>query len=150
MLQLKKMTEADYHRNLLLTRHVYAAEMLICGEVRTSEQIQQICDEHIDQVMYQGFKTPDHYLFTLFKDQQDVGFLWYGFDKHDALLYYIYVHPDYRQQGFAQVALDYYHQQAKQHRKKYAKLHLFRHNPAARKLYQKQACRAAPDALRPS
>jgi ribosomal protein S18 acetylase RimI-like enzyme len=98
--------------------------------------------EETKRLLPENEKTPDNHLFLL-RDANlasEIGYLWFGSTtraaKKVAYLYQLYIHPQFRRQGYAREALLAFEKEALVRGYDALGLHVFATNVSAHRLYQ--------------
>lgn len=141
MVQLRKMTQAEYHDYLSSAISDYAEEKVIAGTWQQEEAL-RLATESFQTLLPQGCQTDHEYLYMiqLENSKEVLGSLWVHLEeKMDFTSFFIYdfiIFETYRNQGFGRKALTALEQLAKQQGVQRIDLHVFAHNQGAVHLYQ--------------
>jgi len=138
---LVPMTDAEYATFLETAIPGYAADKVASGQW-SSEQSLELSRKAYDELLPDGLKTADHYLYSVRDDQaQNVGTLWIAATeqagKRIAYIYDIEIQPQHRLRGHAARALAAAEDEARRLGLCGIGLHVFGHNIGARALYEK-------------
>ena len=142
MVRLLPMTELDFraYREHLIRE--YAADKVRSGNWSEEGALERSARE-TDQLLSDGLKTPEHYLFSIHDDasNRNVGILWFAIvnwgGKRLAFIYDIEVDANDRGKGYGSQALIALEEKVKTLGLNIIGLHVFGHNQVARKLYEK-------------
>ncbi|RHW43343.1 GNAT family N-acetyltransferase [Neobacillus notoginsengisoli] len=137
-ISLRKMNEEEfrlYFKNKIerysdvLSENVHEE-----GEIPSSKARKQL-----NNLLPEGRKTPNHYLFNIYKDEQTIGFVWIKVEveKKSAFLYEIFILEEYRAKGFGTAVINIIEDWLKEKEINYFKLHVFGNNTGAYKLYER-------------
>lgn len=89
----------------------------------------------------QDLSTPGNYLYTVFVDYEDVGYLWFLKEEHngvtEAFLCDFFISPSARRNGYGKAALERYHDLAAKSECSKCILFVANSNIPAQKLYEK-------------
>jgi len=138
---LVPMTDAEYATFLETAIPGYAADKVASGQW-SSEQSLELSRKAYDELLPDGLKTANHYLYSVRDDQaQNVGTLWIAATeqagKRIAYIYDIEIQPQHRLRGHAARALAAAEDEARRLGLCGIGLHVFGHNISARALYEK-------------
>lgn len=135
-LKLQPMTEADYLAWRTATVREYAEDKVLNGAWTQEESIAR-SEESFDRLLPVGLETPDNWLHTVRRREDDlvVGHLWFAKHERDAYLYDIVILEPYRRRGYGRGALRLFHAAARERGFVSTALHVFGHNTAARDFY---------------
>ena len=135
------MTEPEYSAWLEELIPAYAADKVASGQWTEAESV-SLSKQESDELLPQGLRTPDNYLFTIV-DASGVaaGMLWFAvqtrFNARIAYVYDICVYPERQRQGHAVQAFRDLEDEALRLGLTGIALHVFGHNAGARALYEK-------------
>ncbi len=139
---LEPMTETEFrlYRQRLIRE--YAAEKVRAGNWSAEESLSR-SEQETDQLLPDGLKTKEHYLFSI-RDTvlpQSVGILWFAVvhsgSKPSAFVYDIEIEEALRGKGYGTQALKALEERVKLLGIDKIRLHVFGFNYAARALYEK-------------
>ncbi|NMP24212.1 GNAT family N-acetyltransferase [Sulfobacillus sp. DSM 109850] len=136
------MTETEYQAFLADAVKEYAGDHVRGGRWSQDEALEESAKEFA-QLLPEGPKTPDHYLFTVVDGDHNrpVGTLWYmvrpGPNGKTAFIYNIRMNEDARGQGYGTQTLKALEADAQARGVVSMSLHVFGHNEGAFRLYQR-------------
>lgn len=140
VIQFEPMDDEAFAAYLAQTMDEYAAEHVRGGRWSPAEASQAARAEY-DKLLPQGAQTPDNYLCLLVDEARGerVGHIWYFHDgkRERVFLYDIAIDEHRRRKGYAQQALARLEEEARALGATHIALHVFGHNTAARRLYEK-------------
>ncbi len=152
MIHLIPMNLAEFEPFMEISMRDQAA-----GHVKTGRWKAAEADENMlklrDQFLPDGLNTPDHFFFTLEDaDSGDkIGALWYMLVDQDGQRMFfvmdIQVYPEYRRRGYGAQAFKIMEENALKLGVKTISLHVFKHNHAARAMYEKLGYAGPDEAL---
>jgi len=138
--QLREMTAPEFTQFLDVAVRNFADEKIKNGSWEASSALEQ-SQTAFRTLLPEGLQTKDHYLRSIERDGQNIGFLWYAIKDEDgeriAFLYEIFVQPEHRGNGAGTDAMQAFLQEAKRHPIQNIWLHVFGHNGGAVRLYQR-------------
>lgn len=139
MILLQAMKEHEYTLWIQESIKEYAEEKTIAGNFQKETSLEQ-AENEFNQLLPDGLKSKDHYLFTLIdgENQEDVGSLWINVqeDGIEAFIYDIKIHESKRGRGYGKEALKSLDSYAREKDISKISLHVFGHNKVALSLYQ--------------
>ncbi len=142
MLVLRKMTEEEfpeYKENAVAN---YAADLMRAGDLPEAET-KKLAEDAFQTPLSEGVHSLDHYLFSIFESGTNtkVGSLWLGKRKtaarESAFIYDIYLFENFRGKGYGEMTMRLAEAEAIRLGLKSIGLHVFGHNQAAKRLYDK-------------
>jgi len=142
MVQLVKITEAEYRIWLERTIAEYAEEKVRAGNWKGDEALKR-SEKTFRDLLPGGVDTPDQYLFSIVDEASgcSVGVLWFAredrYPKPVAYVFDLLVYEPYRRQGYAEQAMLAMENRVKAMGLDEISLHVFGHNRSARHLYEK-------------
>lgn len=134
---LRKMTDDEFklyfENKIKRYSEVLSQNVHEEGEEPSSKALKQL-----NNLLPQGNKTPNHYLFNINKDDHEIGFVWLKVEMENksAFLYEIYIVEEHRAKGFGTEVMNQIEEWLKQKEVHYLKLHVFGNNAGARRLYE--------------
>ena len=142
MLQLRPMTEAEFEAYKTWEVDDYAQE--IANNYRLSvEEARTSASKQINSTLGQGLLTPNHFFYLIIlavkTGKSNLGYLWIelGEDQRSCFIYDIYLHPEFRHQGWGRKTLELLETKMKQRGVNKIGLHVFSSNNTAKDLYTK-------------
>jgi len=135
---LRKMTDDEFRlyfeKKIKRYTEVLSQNVHEEGEEPSSKALKQL-----NNLLPQGNKTPNHFLFNIYKDEHVKGFVWLKVEKEkkSAFLYEIYIFEEFRSKGFGTEVMNYIEEWLNKKEVHYLKLHVFGNNAGARRLYEK-------------
>jgi GNAT superfamily N-acetyltransferase len=136
------MTEAEFDAFMVISMRDQAQGHVQAGKWRV-EEADELMEQLRGQFLPAGLATPNHFFFTL-EDQDSgtkVGGLWYMVVEQDGqrklFVVDIQVHDGYRRRGYGTGAFQMMEEKAREMGISTISLHVFRHNRAARAMYEK-------------
>lgn len=140
MIRFETMSEGAFERFLAEVVDEYAAEHVRGGRW-TAEEAPEAARATYAELLPQGVNTPDHYLRVIVDagSGDRVGVIWYWHERQRerVFLYDIVIDAEKRRQGFAEQALLRLEEETRKLGASQVLLHVFGHNMAARRLYEK-------------
>ncbi len=135
---LKRMSEGDF-KNYFENKIERYSNVL-------SENVHEVSSEEpllqsrklLNNLLPEGLKTSNHYLFNISEDDKLIGFVWIKVDKEkkSAFLYEIIIFEKYRGKGYGTWVMKNIEDWLAREGVLYFKLHVFGSNEGARKLYE--------------
>ena len=138
MLSLRKMTEKEYSLYYKELADRYIKELLSSG-ASDEENVKEMAEATIKRSLPKGYKSKGQYLFNVYKDNENVGYVWYGDRKgkdKEAFIYDLMIYEDYRNNGYGKEAIGLVEKHAKEKKYETISLHVFGQNEIAVKLYE--------------
>lgn len=138
MSKLIPMTQPEYETFLERTIPEYAAEHVRAGNWTESESLEKSRKEFED-LLPQGLKTEDNYLYTLVDGEEPVGMIWVKVKRQPSIsgfIYDVYVNEGYRGKGYGKSLMLLLEEKAREMGLRSLELHVFGSNHVARKLYE--------------
>jgi RimJ/RimL family protein N-acetyltransferase len=141
MVQLVPMSEAVYAEYVPKSIAEYAADKVKAGNFLPEEALER-AEAEFRQLLPNGVHTPDNYLYTIVDEQgSKVGILWLAVSTHQgktrAFVYDFAIDEEHRRKGYGEQAFSALEDRVRTLGLDTIALHVFGHNHAARKLYQK-------------
>jgi len=146
-LQYRPMTESEYERDIKGSLEDYIKDISVYEE-EFQKQMQksprEFAEQQFNDSLPSGVNSPDNYFWIMIDTEtnEEVGFLWFTVipDRNLCLLSYIKVLEDRRGKGYGTEMLHYLEFYVAKNHPKIDKLylHVFKHNPRAKKLYETQ------------
>jgi len=131
----------------------HAKDNIAAGRWKASDA-SALAREETKRLLPGNESTPENYLFVLQETdlESEVGYLWFGTTARAtekvAYLFQIYIHPQYRRQGYGRQALSAFEKEARNQRYDTLSLHVFATNQGAHRLYQAMGYRASSITMR--
>jgi len=139
MIHLKQMLECDFEEYLSWAIQDFAQDKINAGNWNVSEALEK-SEASFQTYLPEGLNTMAHHFFSIFKDEQNVGMIWFAEDnssqKTTAFIYDFVINETQRRKGFGKAALKAVEQELKTLGINTIGLHVFAHNKAARQLYE--------------
>ena len=141
MLSLVPMTEDEFSTFFETVGESHARDNIAAGRWNASNA-PALAREETKRLLPGNEKTPENYLFVL-QDiglKSEIGYLWFGnttrTTKKVAYLYQLYIHPQFRRQGYGRQAMFAFEKEALSRGYDALGLHVFATNGGAHRLYQ--------------
>ncbi len=142
MIILTSMSQSELDAYLEITIREYAQEHVRAGNWSEQEAMQKSRQEFAE-LLPQGVHSPKQHLYTIRAQATNapVGMLWYA-ERNDgqgayAFIYDIVVDETERGKGYGEAAMRALEGEVRQRGLNQISLHVFGHNTAARRLYEK-------------
>ncbi len=139
MSKLIPMTQAEYDVFLERTIPEYAEDKVRAGYWAESEALEKSRKEFSD-LLPEGIQTKNHYLYTLYDNDQAVGLIWLcaNVDRptKNGFIFELYVDESQRGKGYGKEAMLLIEEKARDLGLKSIGLHVFGSNKIARNLYE--------------
>ena len=132
------MTQPEYEAFLERTIPEYAADHVRAGNWTESESIEKSRKEFED-LLPQGLKTEDNFLYSLLDGDEAVGMIWMKIKRHPSIsgfIYDVFVDEKFRGKGYGRNLMLLLEEKARGMELKSLELHVFGSNAVARKLYE--------------
>ncbi len=133
------MTQAEYDVFLERTIPEYADDKVRAGHWAESEALERSRTEFLD-LLPQGPQTKNHYLYTLYDNDQAIGMIWLraNIDRptQDGFIFELYIDESQRGKGYGKQAMLLIEEKARELGLKSIGLHVFGSNKIARNLYE--------------
>ncbi len=139
MLLLKKMSEEAYERFTALSMKDFA-EAKARAERLSVEEGQRIADSAWKSLLPQGQETETHHFFSAFRDNIEIGMLWFKEERNwetpYGYLYQVWVWDEFQGQGLGRELMKALETELLSRGLKRLRLHVFAFNERAVKLYE--------------
>ncbi|MGR3764021.1 GNAT family N-acetyltransferase [Rossellomorea sp. NS-SX7] len=135
-MNVKPMTPEEF--KLFLEKSVvsYAKEKTRSGNWTEEESIERAKSDY-KRFLPQGENTENNYLYSLHKDNSQIGSFWLAvMPNNTGYIYNVEIEEDYRGQGLGKLAMKEIEMKAKELKLNKIELHVFAHNTTARRLYE--------------
>ena len=132
------MTQPEYEAFLERTIPEYAADHVRAGNWTEPESIEKSRKEFED-LLPQGLKTEDNFLYSLLDGDEAVGMIWMKIKRHPSIsgfIYDVFVEEGFRGKGYGRNLMLLLEEKARGMELKSLELHVFGSNAVARKLYE--------------
>ena len=142
MVQLVPMTEAEFQIYLQRAIIEYADEKVKAGNWQASEAMQR-SEQELKQLLPDGVKTQDQHLYSIMDETlaRPVGMVWVAAQGQGArpyaFIYDLRVDDPFRRKGYGTQAMRALEGKVKELGLNKISLHVFAHNSAAIRLYEK-------------
>ena len=138
MIALRIMTEDEYNNWVKYSISDYAKNLFKAEKYSETEAIKQ-AEKEFYSLLKNGLDTPGHHLFVAENDNKiPVGVIWYiTADANCIFIADFLVYEEYRRMGYGIAILTKLERKVKPEGFSMIKLHVFRHNIPAIKLYEK-------------
>ena len=139
MPKLLPMTQTEY--DVFLERSIpdYAADKVRAGYWAEAEALERSRNEFLE-LLPQGVQTQNHYLYTLYDEEQAVGLIWLRAypdrPTKNGFIFELYVEENQRGKGYGKQAMLLIEEKARELGLKSIGLHVFGYNKVARNLYE--------------
>jgi len=153
MLALIPMTKDEFPTFFETVAESHANDNIVAGRWNSTIALALAKDE-IKRLLPGNEITPKNYLFVLQDTdlQCSLGYLWYGCitqaSQKIAFLYQLYIHPQFRRQGYGRQAMIAFENEALDRGFTTLALHVFATNGAAYRLYQSDGFSASSITMR--
>jgi len=138
--KLTPMTDREFEDFLERDIREYAAENVRAGYWSEAEALEKSRQAH-DRLLPEGLKTRDQYLYTLHEAGQAVGMIWMKAEldspRPSGFVFDLFIDERFRQKGYASQAMLQLEEVARGLGLQQLGLHVFAHNRAATRLYEK-------------
>ncbi len=140
MVKLIPMADREFEAFLERDIREYAAENVRAGYWSEAEALEKSRQAH-DRLLPEGLKTKDQYLYTLREGEQAVGMIWMKAEldspRPSGFIFDLFIEERFRQKGYASQAMLRLEEVARGLGLRQLGLHVFAHNRAATRLYEK-------------
>jgi ribosomal protein S18 acetylase RimI-like enzyme len=140
MIELKPMTVEAYEHFTALSRLDFATAKSRAERLSVNEG-NRIATEAWSSLLPQGQTTPQHHFYTAWKDNQDIGMVWFKEERNwetpYGYLYQVWVWDQYQNQGLGKAVMTALEEKLKQLGLPRLRLHVFAFNERAIGLYEK-------------
>jgi RimJ/RimL family protein N-acetyltransferase len=139
MSKLIPMTQHEF--DLLLERAVsdYAADNVRAGHWSETEALEK-ARRQTESLLPQGLQTKDHYLYTLYDDDEAIGMIWLRAELNrpvkNGFIFDVHIEEKFRGKGYGKEIMSLIEEKARELGIKKIGLHVFAYNAVARKLYE--------------
>lgn len=147
MIELRKMTEAEFKKFLEYSVPEYAREKMK-GEGLSQEAATKLAEDSFAELLPNGLLSENQFLFSIVEAADGasvVGSLWFARkqngSKSYAYIYDIVLATEVRGKGFGKLAMQLLESEVKRQGLASIGLHVFGHNQVAIKLYEKSGYR---------
>lgn len=136
---LLPMSQTEF--DVFLERSIpeYAADHVRAGNWTETESIEKSRNE-FEQLLPQGLKTENNFLYTLHDGEQAVGLIWLNTNRASTMksgfIYDVYIEEQFRGKGYGKSIMLLLEEKARELGLKSLALHVFGSNHVARKLYE--------------
>ena len=157
MIEYEKPSKKDFEAFIQLATDIYIDELVKHKEYSDKVAASLYAHHEIAGMLPHGQDTPDQFVyFARNQDGEIVGYLWYVIepphltDKAQCFLAYLYVLPEYRQQGYGMQMMEGWEQLAiSDHDMHFLYFYVFKSNTPAINLYLKQGYQTADQLNKP-
>ncbi|MFN8411957.1 MAG: GNAT family N-acetyltransferase [Anaerolineales bacterium] len=133
------MTQSEFDAFLEHTIPDYAADNVKAGYWAEEEALERSRKE-FDQLLPKGLATENHYLYTLYDEDQAVGLIWLraNVDRptKSGFIFELWIDDRFRGKGYGKQAMVLIEEKARELGLKSIGLHVFASNQVARSLYE--------------
>ena len=142
MIRLEAMSEEEFGSWRTAHAKDYAEEKVKSG-AWSPEEAPRLADETYTQLLPQGLRTADNFLYTAVDAAtgEKVGHIWFTKMTHGgqtfAFVYDIIIFEEYRRRGYGEATMLAVEEKVKEQGLESIALHVFGHNHAAKTLYEK-------------
>ncbi len=137
MITLHVMNYDEFQKYITVAIEEYAKEKVISGNWSEEESMSR-SKEEFEHLLPNGVKTENHYLYSIYLDNQSIGIIWIARKtSEEGFIYDFSILEKYRGQGYGEKAMKQIEVEAKNLGMKKIGLHVFGHNHIARALYEK-------------
>ncbi len=140
MINLEKLTcEKEFNELLRFSLEDYANNIFQHDESENYEKAYQYAHNEVMPNIPEGLKTPAHYVYKIMDESKTLGYFWFQMmnNMRTGFVVYIYIHPEYRHQGFAKQAIQLYEKKLRIINARDSILYVFKQNIDAIGLYQR-------------
>lgn len=134
------MTQTEFDAFLEQVIPDYAADNVKAGYWSEEEALEKSRSEFM-RLLPQGLQSENHYLYTLYDEDQAVGRIWMraNFDRptKSGFVFELWVDEQFRGKGYGKQAMLLLEEKAREMGLKSIGLHVFGYNTVARSLYEK-------------
>jgi ribosomal protein S18 acetylase RimI-like enzyme len=139
MSRLVPMTQTEFEVFLEQEIPEYAADNVRAGYWAESESLQK-ARESFERLLPQGLQSKDHYLYSIYEDDEAVGVIWMRAEMErpikSGFIYDLRVDEKFRGKGYGKQAMLLIETKAHELGLKSIGLHVFGYNTVARNLYE--------------
>lgn len=137
MVHLALMNTEEFQEYLEIAIDSYAKENVISGNWKEVDSLNKSKKVYAE-LLPEGEKTENHYLFTIQANHQQVGIIWLGkVSDTTGYIYDFYILKKFRGHGYGKIAMNLIETEGKKLGFNKIGLHVFGHNLVARALYEK-------------
>jgi ribosomal protein S18 acetylase RimI-like enzyme len=142
MVRLVPMEETEFNAYRESAIVNFAQEQMKAGNWSPERAI-ELSEQEFQRLLPDGIVTENQYLCTIEDEESGntVGILWFAVREGDtgpkAFVYDIVIYEEYRRRGYGMQAFQALEEKAKEMGLKAIALHVFGHNHAARRMYEK-------------
>lgn len=133
------MTPPEYEAFLARIIPEYAADNVRAGYWDESQALEKSRTE-TEALLPQGLQTKNHYLYTLYDDNQAVGIIWLRAElerpRKSGFIFDVYIEDKFRGKGYGKQVMLLIEEKARELGLKSIGLHVFASNNVARSLYE--------------
>ncbi|KGA95863.1 GNAT family acetyltransferase [Alkalihalobacillus alcalophilus ATCC 27647 = CGMCC 1.3604] len=136
MLSLEKMTAEQFDAFFAISTKEYAKEKVRSGNWR-EDNAQQRAIDALNQLLPYRENTENHYVFSIMKNQNQIGFIWLGkVNDEKGFIYDFFIEEAVRGLGYGKEAMRLIESESKKIGLKKIGLHVFGHNKRAGQIYE--------------
>ncbi|CAM3140823.1 GNAT family N-acetyltransferase [Leuconostoc gasicomitatum] len=139
MLKIMPMSPNHFQKYMDFAVNEYATEKIAAG-TWTAETAQKNSQLTYDRLLPNGLATPDNFFYSIFKNSEIIGYIWFGTDNENASTAFIFdfeIYKTYQNSGFGSKTLELVSNEAKNMGFTSLGLHVFGSNSRAIHVYQK-------------
>ena len=138
MMKLQEMDLTDFKKYLSTAAQNYAKEKVSVGTWLPKDALEKAQTE-FKNLLPNGLKTPENYLFNIINEQKKIGFVWIARyqDGESAFIYDFEIYTAFQNQGLGTQAMQLIFVKVKELGFKTLNLHVFGNNERAAHVYKK-------------
>ncbi|CBL90664.1 hypothetical protein GCM10025878_01630 [Leuconostoc gasicomitatum] len=102
MLKIMPMSPNHFQKYMDFAVNEYATEKIAAG-TWTAETAQKNSQLTYDRLLPNGLATPDTFFYSIFKNSEIIGYIWFGTDNENASTAFIFdfeIYKTYQKSGF--------------------------------------------------
>ncbi len=139
MITIRKMNEVEFEFSKGKPHETYIQGMVRAQKIPL-EKAKEIAKKQIQEILPEGFHTPNHFFYSVILDEKLIGYAWFQAREESiktAWGYDIYIEEEYRRQGFAKKVFEQLSIELKEAGFSQMSFHVYADNKPAISLYEK-------------